>query len=73
MVKKILAGLMVGNLLAIVVTACSIREASPVVIPTVHMAALGFIQDAITFHKRGDARSCGRSPSRHIKLKMAVG
>jgi plastocyanin len=51
MVKKILAGLIVGSLFAIFVTACSIREASPVVIPTVHMAALGFIQDTITFHK----------------------
>jgi len=51
MVKKILAGLIAGSLLAVLVTACSIKEASPVVIPTVHMGALGFIQDAITFHK----------------------
>jgi len=51
MVKKILAGLIAGSLLAVLVTACSIKEASPVVIPTVHMGALGFIQDSITFHK----------------------
>lgn len=50
-VKKMLAGLIAGSLLAVLVTACSIREASPVVIPTVHMGALGFIQDSITFHK----------------------
>ena len=51
MLKKLLAGLIVGSLLAILVTACSIKEASPVVIPTAHMGALGFIQDSITFHK----------------------
>ena len=51
MVKKMLIVLIVGSLLAVLVTACSIKEASPVVIPTVHMAALGFIQDSITFHK----------------------
>jgi len=51
MLKKMLVGLIAGSLLAVLVTACSIREASPVVIPTVHMGALGFIQDAITFHK----------------------
>ena len=51
MVKKILTGVIAGSLLAVLVTACSIREASPVVIPTVHMGATGFIQDSITFHK----------------------
>ena len=51
MLKKILAGLIAGSLLAVLVTACSIKEASPVVIPTVHMGALGFIRDSITFHK----------------------
>ena len=51
MLKKMLAGLIVGSLLAILVTACSIKEASPVVIPTVHMGDLGFIQDSITLHK----------------------
>ncbi len=51
MVKKIVAGLILGSLFAVLVTACGIREASPVVIPTVHMGALGFIQDSITFHK----------------------
>jgi hypothetical protein len=50
-VKKMLTGLIAGSLLAVLVTACSIKEASPVVIPTVHMGATGFIQDAITFHK----------------------
>ena len=51
MLKKILTGLIFGSLLAVLVTACSIKEASPVVIPTVHMGALGFIQDSITLHK----------------------
>jgi hypothetical protein len=51
MVKKMLTVLIVSSLLAILVTACSIKEARPVVIPTVHMGALGFIQDSITFHK----------------------
>lgn len=51
MVKKVLALLMVGSLLAVLVTACSIKQARPVAIPTVHMAALGFIQDSITLHK----------------------
>jgi plastocyanin len=40
-----------GSLLTLLVTACSIQEAKPVVIPTVHMGALGFIQDLITLHK----------------------
>jgi plastocyanin len=51
MLKKMLIGLIVWSLLAVLVTACSIKEASPVVIPTVHMGALGFIQNAITLHK----------------------
>src|SRR6266567_3931308 len=51
MLKKMVTGLIVGSLLAVLVTACSIKEASPVVVPTVHMGALGFIQDSITFHK----------------------
>jgi plastocyanin len=51
MLKKMLTGLIAGSLLALLVTACSIKEASPVVIPTVHMGALGFIQDSITLHK----------------------
>ena len=51
MVKKMLSGLIAVSLLAILVTACSVKEASPVVIPTVHMAALGFSQNSITFHE----------------------
>jgi hypothetical protein len=51
MVKKMLTLLIVGILLAVLVTACGVKEASPAVIPTVHMGALGFIQDSITFHK----------------------
>jgi hypothetical protein len=51
MLKKILAAFIVGSLLTILVTACSVKEASPVYIPTVHMGALGFIQDSITLHK----------------------
>ena len=50
-VKKMLTELIVGILLAVLVTACSVNEARPVVIPTVHMAALGFIQDSITLQK----------------------
>jgi hypothetical protein len=51
MVKKMIIGFIVGSLLAVFVTACSVKEASPVVIPTVHMGALGFIQNSISFHK----------------------
>ena len=51
MVKKMLMVLIAGSLLAVLVTACSVKEASTVVIPTVHMGALGFIQDSITFHR----------------------
>ncbi len=51
MVKKMLIGLLAGSLLTVLVSACGIREASPIVIPTVHMGATGFIQDAITLHK----------------------
>jgi len=51
MVKKTLTGLIVGSLLTVLVSACGIREASPIVIPTVHMGAIGFIQDSITLHK----------------------
>src|SRR5215471_10991462 len=51
MVKKILTGFIAGSLLAVLVTACGIKEANPVVNPTVHMGALGFIQNSITFHK----------------------
>jgi hypothetical protein len=43
--------LIAGSLLALLVTACSIQEANPVVTPTVHMGALGFIQNSITLHK----------------------
>jgi hypothetical protein len=50
-VKKMLVVLIAGTLLAISVTACSIKEASPVVTPTVHMGALGFIQNSITPRK----------------------
>lgn len=50
-VKKMLIGLIVGSLLAVLVSACGIREASPIIIPTVHMGALGFEQDAITLQK----------------------
>ena len=49
--KKTLTGLIVGSLLTVLVSACGIREASPIVIPTVHMGAIGFIQDSITLHK----------------------
>ena len=51
MVKKMLMVLIVASLLAVLVTGCSVKEARPAVIPTVHMGALGFIQDSITFHK----------------------
>jgi hypothetical protein len=51
MVKKMLLGLIVGSLLTLLVTACSIQEAKPVVTPTVYMGALGFIQDSIILHK----------------------
>lgn len=51
MVKKMLAGLVVASLLTMLVSACGIKEASPIVIPTVHMGATGFIQDSITLHK----------------------
>src|SRR5215471_1322614 len=51
MVKKMLIVLIAGSLLAVLVTGCSVKEARPVVIPTVHMAALGFIQDSITLHE----------------------
>lgn len=51
MVKKMLAGLVVASLLTVLVSACGIREASPIVVPTVHMGATGFLQDSITFHK----------------------
>jgi plastocyanin len=51
MLKKMLAGLVVANLLTVLVSACGIREASTIVVPTVHMGATGFIQDSITLHK----------------------
>ena len=51
MVKKMFMVLIVGDLLAVLVSACSLKEASPVVIPTVHMGALGFIQSSIILHK----------------------
>jgi plastocyanin len=51
MAKKILIVLIVGSLLALLVSACSVKENSPVVIPTVHMGALGFIQNSITLQK----------------------
>ncbi len=51
MVKQRLVALLFGSLLAVLVTACSVQEASPVVIPIVHMGALGFIQSSITLHK----------------------
>ena len=51
MVKKRLIALLFGSILAVLVTACSVQEASPVVIPSVHMGALGFIQSSITLHK----------------------
>jgi plastocyanin len=53
MVQKMLAGLVVASLLALLVSACGIREASTIVVPTVHMGATGFIQDSITLHKGG--------------------
>jgi len=43
--------LLVGSLLTVVVTACGVKDASTVTIPTVHMGATGFIQEAITLHK----------------------
>jgi hypothetical protein len=51
LVKKRLILLIVGSLLALLVSACSVKEDSPVVIPTVHMGALGFIQNSIILHK----------------------
>jgi len=51
MLKKMLAGLVVASLLTVLVSACGIREASPIIVPTVHMGATGFIQDSITLHK----------------------
>ena len=53
MVQKMLAGLVVASLLVLLVSACGIREASTIVVPTVHMGATGFIQDSITLHKGG--------------------
>jgi hypothetical protein len=50
-VKKMLIALIAGSLFAVLVTACSVKEASPVVTPTVHMGALGFIQNSITLRK----------------------
>ena len=49
--KKMFIVLIAGSLLTLLVTACSIQEANPAVIPTVHMGALGFIQNSITLHK----------------------
>jgi len=43
MLKKFLIGLIVGSLLAVLVTACAVKDASTVAIPTVHMEATGFI------------------------------
>ncbi len=51
MAKMRLMLVIAGSLLAVLVTACSVQEASPVVIPTVHMGALGFIQNSIALHK----------------------
>ncbi len=51
--RKMLKIMIASSLLAVLVTACSVKEASPVVIPTVHMGALGFIQNSITLHKGG--------------------
>ncbi len=47
MVKKVLIGLIIGSL----PTACGIKGASTIVIPTVHMRDTGFIQTSITLHK----------------------
>ncbi len=51
MVKKMFVVLIFGSLLAILVTACGVKEDRPVVVPTVHMGALGFIQNSIILHK----------------------
>ena len=51
LVKKLLMILIAGSLLTVLVSACSIEEASTAVIPTVHMGALGFIQNSINLHK----------------------
>jgi hypothetical protein len=51
LVKKLLMILIAGSLLTVLVSACSIEEASTAVIPTVHMGALGFIQNSIILHK----------------------
>ena len=51
LVKKLLMILIAGSLLTVLISACSIQEASTAVIPTVHMGALGFIQNSITLHK----------------------
>ncbi len=51
MLLKMLVGLIVGSLLTLLVTACGIKDASTIVIPTVHMRDTGFIQTSITLHK----------------------
>ena len=51
LVKKMLMILIAGSLLTVLISACSIKEASTAVIPTVHMGALGFIQNSIILHK----------------------
>ena len=73
MVKKLLTRLIAGSLLAVLVTAYRVKDASTIATPTVHMGATGFIQDGITLQKRGDARSCGRFRLATSNRKRQVG
>ena len=64
MVKKMLTGLIVGSLLAVLVTACGVKDASTVAIPTVHMGATGFIQNS----SQSGGRPIGPDRSEHGPL-----
>lgn len=48
--KKMPAGLIVGSLLTLLISACGVKDASTIVTPTIHMGTIGFIQSAITLH-----------------------
>ena len=51
MVKKMLIGLIVGSLLILLVSACGVKDTSTIVIPTVHLGTIGFMQLSITLRK----------------------
>ena len=51
MVKKMLIGLIVGSLLILSVSACGIKDTGTIVIPTVHLGTIGFMQLSITLRK----------------------